>query len=396
MKILMVHNEYLNSGGEDVSFRMEVEMLRRHDCRVVTMVESNLRVDQLGRVRTAARSIWSPETFRRVRAVLRGAQFDIVHVQNFFPLISPSVYYAARAEGVPVIQSLRNYRLMCAAGTFNRDGRVCEDCTGRVWPWPAILHACYQKNVVGSAVVGTMQAINRGLGTWHHTVDAYIAVSEFMRDKYVANGFPPGKIFVKSNFLYPDPALGTGDGNFALFVGRLAPEKGLGTLVRAWDLSGQRIPLKVVGAGPMTSLFTNGSKLPSIEHLGWQPTEEVLRLMGSARFIVIPTEWYEGHPRTAVEAFSRGLPVIASQLGGMAEMIEDGRTGVLFRPGDADDLAAKIGWALEHRDSMSQIGAHGREVYELRYTDSMNYRQLSNIYHRVLTIQQDLVVQPSE
>jgi glycosyltransferase involved in cell wall biosynthesis len=396
MKILMVHNEYLSSGGEDISFRMEVDMLRRHDCQVVTMVESNLRVVQLGRVRTAARSIWSPETFRRVRALLRGAQFDVVHVQNFFPLISPSVYYAARSEGVPVIQSLRNYRLVCAAGTLNRDGHVCEDCTGRAWPWPAIWHACYQNNVVGSAVVGAMQAINRGLGTWFHAVDAYIAVSDFMRAKYVACGFPPEKIFVKSNFLYPDPMPGKGDGNFALFVGRLTPEKGLGTLLRAWDLSGQKMPLKVVGTGPMTPLFTNGSKLPSIEHLGWQPTEEVLRLMGSARFIVIPTEWYEGHPRTAVEAFSRGLPVIASQIGGMAEMIEDGRTGVLFRPGDADDLAAKIGWALEHRESMSEIGAHGREVYELRYTDSMNYRQLSDIYHRVLTTQQDLIVQPSE
>ena len=395
MNVLMVHNDYLSSSGEDISFRMEVDMLRRHGCHVATVVENNTRVDQLGRTRTAVRSIWSPETFRRVRAVLRGAQFDIVHVQNFFPLISPSVYYAARSEGVPVVQSLRNYRLMGVRGTFNRDGRVCEDCASRAWPWPAILHSCYHDNVIGSTVVGAMQVINRGLGTWHHAVDAYIAVSKFMRDKFVTNGFPSEKIFVKPNSLHPDPLPGEGDGNFALFVGRLTEEKGLKTLLRAWELSGQKLPLKIVGSGPMVSKFAKESTLPSVEYLGWQPSNEVLRLMGSARFMVIPTEWYEGHPRTAVEAFARGLPVIASRIGGMTEMIEDGRTGLLFQSGNADDLAAKIGWALEQRDAMSQIGARGRKVYELRYADDMNYQQLRVIYRRVLTTQEELVVQPS-
>lgn len=396
MKVFMVHNEYLISGGEDASFRMEVEMLRRNGCDVVTFVENNERIDQLGKVRTAARSIWSPETFKRVRAVLRSTSFDIVHVQNFFPLISPSVYYAARSEGVPVVQSLRNYRLMCAAGTFNRDGQICESCIGRSWPWPALWHACYQNSIVGSAVVGGMQAINRGLGTWLHAVDGYIAVSEFMRDKFVACGFPPEKIFVKSNFLYPDPSPGKGDGDFALFVGRLSPEKGVKTLLRAWDIAGQKIPLKVIGAGPLMSLFTDGPQLPSVEYLGWQPAEEVLRLMGSARFVVIPTEWYEGHPRTAVEAFSRGLPIIATRVGAMAEMIEDGRSGLLFALGDAHDLAAKINWALEHREAMSEMGARGRAVYEQRYTAGTNYRQLSQIYRQVMAAQQDLVVQPGQ
>lgn len=396
MKVLMVHNEYLSSGGEDISFRLEVEMLRRHQCQVVTLVENNLRVDQLGRARTALRSIWSPETFGRVRSMLRNDQFDVVHVQNFFPLISPSVYYAARSEGVPVVQSLRNYRLVCAAGTFHRQGRVCEDCSGRAWPWPAIQHACYQQSCVGSAVVGAMQAVNQGLGTWFHIVDAYIAVSEFMRDKYVACGFPPDKIFVKSNFLDPDPGAGTGDGNFGLFAGRLTPEKGVKTLLRAWEMSGQPIPLKVAGTGPLMSLFTNGARLPSVEYLGWQPSEEVLRLMGSARFVVIPTEWYEGHPRTAVEAFARGLPVIASRIGAMAEMVEDGQTGLLFAHGDAEDLARKIRWALDHRERMSEMGERARAVYQQRYTAGTNYRQLSEIYRHVMAAQPGLVVQPGE
>ena len=213
MKIFMVHNRYRDSGGEDLSFRMEVDMLRSNGCHVETLVEDNERVDQLGQVRTAMRSIWSPEIYRRVRAALRKQRFDVLHVQNFFPLISPSVYYAARAENVPVVQSLRNYRLICPAGTLYRDGKICEDCVGRIVPWPGVRRACYRNSIFGSSVVGGMLAVNHGLGTWFNMVDAYIAMTETMRDKFVQGGFSREKIFVKSNFLDPDPLPGRGDGN---------------------------------------------------------------------------------------------------------------------------------------------------------------------------------------
>lgn len=400
MKIFMAHNRYQIPGGEDISFRMEVEMLRRNGCEVVTFVEDNERVDQLGLLRTAVRSIWSPESYRRVRAAMRSKRFDVLHVQNFFPLISPSIYYAARAEGIPVIQSLRNYRLICPASTLNRNGKVCEDCIGHTIPWPAVRHTCYQNSTLGSAAVGGMLAINRGLGTWFHMVDAYIAMTEFMRDKFIQSGFPAEKIFVKPNFLYPDPLPGNADGNgnpegnFAVFVGRLNEEKGIETLLRTWEIVGSEIPLKVVGDGPLKPLFTGGKLPRSIEYLGWRPHEEVLKLMGSSRFIVIPTEWYEGHPRTAVEAFARGLPVIASRIGAMTEMIEDGVSGLLFAPGDPDDLARKIRWALGHRDRMAEMGARGRTVYERRYTSSKNYPQLMEIYQHVSAARENLVLQP--
>ncbi len=393
MNILMAHNRYQDSGGEDISVRMEVEMLRRNGCRVATFVDNNDRVGELGRLRTAMGSIWSPETYRRVRTALRQERFDLLHVQNFFPLISPSIYYAARAEGVPVVQSLRNYRLICPVGTLNRDGHVCESCIGRTMPWPAVRHACYRHSTLGSMAVGGMIAVHRQLGTWFHMVDAYIAMTEFMRDKFVQAGFPAEKIFVKSNFLHPDPMPGKHDGNFALFVGRLSEEKGIGTLLKAWEMAGPPIPLKVAGTGPLKSHFIGGAQPRSVEYLGWQEEDEVLRLMGAARFIIIPTEWYEGHPRTAVEAFARGLPVIASRIGAMAEMIDDGVSGLSFTPGDAASLAEKIRWALEHPDRMADMGARGRAIYERRYTASKNYPQMMKIYQQVVAAQTAPVLQ---
>jgi len=384
MKILMAHNRYLESGGEDISFRMETEMLRRNGCEVVTYEEDNRRVEALGGLRTAVRSVWSLDTFRKVRAILRETRCDVVHVQNFFPLISPSIYYAARAEGVPVVQSLRNYRLMCPVGTLNRDGRVCEDCIGRTVPWPAVRHGCYRGSGVASAAVTAMLTVNRAFGTWSHMVDAYIALTENMRERFVRGGLPADKVFVKCNFLHPVPPPRRGDGDFALFVGRLSREKGIATLVKAWESLGDAIPLRVAGSGPLEGLMKAPSVRSNIEVLGWRPEEEVLRLMGAARFIVIPTEWYEGQPRTAIEAMARGLPVIASRIGAMEEMVEDGVTGLLFAPGDAEGLAAKVRWVLENRSRTAEIGARGRREFVRKYTAESNIGVLMGIYRRVI------------
>ena len=256
MNILMAHNRYQNSGGEDISVRMEVEMLRRNGCRVETFVDNNDRVSELGRLRTAMGSIWSPEAYRRVRAALRQDRFDLLHVQNFFPLISPSIYYAARAEGVPVVQSLRNYRLICPVGTLNRDGHVCESCIGRAMPWPAVLHACYRHSMLGSVAVGGMIAIHRQLGTWFHMVDAYIAMTEFMRDKFVQAGIPGRKDIRQIQLsCIPIRCPASTTATFALFVGRLSKEKGIGTLLKAWEIAGAADPAQGRGRRPLEVAF---------------------------------------------------------------------------------------------------------------------------------------------
>jgi glycosyltransferase involved in cell wall biosynthesis len=384
MRILMLHNRYQKVGGEDGCFEMEVDLLRRFGCEVVTLEENNERINDLGVIRTALRTTWSQESYQAVRKRLRDQRFDVLHVQNFFPLFSPSVYYAAQAEGVPVVQTLHNYRLMCPVGTFNRAGRVCEDCMHRAFPWPSVIHRCYRDSAMASAVVGTMIAVNAAMGTWYHKVDAYIVLTEFMRQKFLKRGFPAEKLHVKPNFLAPDPGLGARGGGFAFFAGRLNPEKGVGTLLRAWEQLDGKLKLKIAGVGPMEPEVKEAARrLSSVEYIGWQPNTEIIRLMGEASIFLLPTENYEGHPRSAVEAFARGIPVVGTRIGAMAEMIEDGKSGILFNPGDAEDLVSKISWVLCHPDDLIRIGLQARREFVSKYTAERNYEMLMNIYQSV-------------
>jgi glycosyltransferase involved in cell wall biosynthesis len=293
-------------------------------------------------------------------------------------LISPSAYHAARSERVPVVQTLHNFRITCPNALFFRQGRVCEDCLGKLVPWPGILHACYRGSPAASGVTAAMIALHRVMGTWSRAVDVYIALSQFARDKFIAAGIAAERIVVKPNFLYPDPGPGEHMGRFALFVGRLSPEKGVTTLLDAWREIGSGFTLKVVGAGPEESLLAQPR--PGVEWLGWQPHERVVQLMKEAAFLVLPSEWYENFPMTLVEAYATGLPVIGSALGSLAELIHDGETGRHFRPGDATDLAGIIEWAVRHPALLAEQGRNARREFELRYTAEQNYAALMQIY----------------
>lgn len=251
----------------------------------------------------------------------------------------------------------------------------------RPFPWPSMVHGCYRESATASAAIAMMIAVNSALGTWHEKVDAYIVLTEFMRQKYLKGGFPEKKLHVKPNFLDPDPGPGTRKGGFALFAGRLTPEKGIETLLRAWEQLDGKLKLKIAGAGPMEAQVKEAaSRLHSVEYLGWQPNEEIIRLMGEATVFLLPTEMYEGHPRSAVEAFARGAPVIGSRIGAMVGMVEDGESGMLFNPGDSQDLASKLLWALAHPDRLSRIGRAARREFELKYSAEQNYRRLMDIY----------------
>lgn len=380
MRVLMLHNRYLNSGGEDVAFASESELLRRHGCEVDLYEESNERIEQLGVLRTGVRSIWSPETYRRVRRLLRVKPYDVVHVHNFFPLISPSAYYAARAEGVPVVQTLHNYRLMCLPATFLRDGRVCEDCLGKSVALPGVWHRCYRNSTVASGAVAAMGTAHRLLGTWQKMVDVYIALTEFGRGKFIEGGLPGERIMVKPNFVDRDPGPGS-PGGYALFVGRLVVEKGINTLIDAWRKPGRRIGLKVVGDGPLRdAVETVASEIDGIECFGWQPHDRVMELIGGAKFVVVPSLLYEGQGLVAVESFARGTPVIASDIGSLAEVVRHGETGLLFRPGDPDDLADKVERMLDDDDARIRMRKGARAEFEARYTADRNYDRLMEIY----------------
>src|ERR1700743_365299 len=231
MKILMLHNRYLIPGGEDHVAAAETALLRDYGHEVELLEEDNHRIEHLGKARLALNTVWSAESYHRIDQKLRGGNFDIIHVQNFFPLWSPSVYYAASRNKVAVVQTLHNYRLMCVNSLLFRDQHICEECLGRFMPWRGILHACYRDSRAASAVVAGMVGSHKLIGTWHKRVATYIAVSEFTREKYIAGGFPAEKIVTKPNFLYPTPEPGSGGGGYALYVGRLSYEKGIAAML---------------------------------------------------------------------------------------------------------------------------------------------------------------------
>lgn len=379
----MLHNRYLVPGGEDQSAAAEANLLQQHGCTVELLEEDNRRVDQLGSARTAVRTIWSSESFHRIHDKLRSGKFDILHVQNFFPLWSPSVYYAAAKCKVPVVQTLRNYRLMCVNAVFFRDSHVCEICLGKRFAWPGILHACYRNSRAGSAVVAGMNGIHHLAGTWRTKIHVYVALTEFARTKYIAGGLPAEKIVVKPNFVNPLPQPGPGQGGYALFVGRLSPEKGIATLLKAWQAATRPLPLKIVGDGPLSGMVEDASRQnQAIEYLGRRSSDEVTQLMGRAEFLVFPTECYEGMPRTVIESFAVGTPVLASNLGATASMVVSGETGFHFMPGSVAELRERVEWCSQNLDQLRAMRTKARRSFEDCYTGAANASMLLAIYER--------------
>jgi glycosyltransferase involved in cell wall biosynthesis len=381
MKCLIVHNSYQQAGGEDQVFEAEAALLESFGHDVVRFRAHNDQVRELGRLELARETIWNGKSYREIRAILRRERPQILHAHNVFPLISPAIYYAARAEGVPVVQTLHNYRLMCPNALLFRDGHVCEECLLARSPIAGVIHACYRNSRAATGVVAAMLTVHRALGTWTRLIDVFIALSEFARDKYIQGGLPPDKIVVKPNFIHPDPGIREAGGSYALFVGRLTPEKGLHTLLAAWERLGNKLPLKVVGDGPLAEEVRDAAqRLVGVEWLGSQPREHVLALMKHAAFLVIPSIWYEAFGVVIAEAYGVGLPVIASDLGSMSMLIRSGYTGLHFRPGDTADLVAQVEWAVAHPAEMDVMGTHARHEYETRYAADRNYDLLLHVY----------------
>jgi glycosyltransferase involved in cell wall biosynthesis len=388
VKILVLHNYYLQSGGEDVVVEQEKSLLesRGNQVQVLGLANASIR-SRRDQFNTALNTIYSPVSKTRVAGEIGSFKPDIAHIHNFFPLLSPSVYYACRNAGVPVVQTLHNFRLVCPNAMLFRQGKPCELCLHKVVPWPGALHACYRGSRAASMLVASMLSVHRFWGTWNSTVEAYIALTQFSREKLIAGGLPADRLFLKPNFIFPDP--GNRDARneskindgYALFVGRLAPEKGIRTLLSAWNRAGSDKQLKIVGTGPLEeSLRVSHFSSSGVEFLGQQSPESVLKYMNSAKFLVLPSEWYEGFPRVIVEAFAKGLPVLASRLGSMAELVEDQHTGILFRPGDAHNLAEKIEWMFTHPVQLAQMSEAARREFEAKYTAERNYKLLMEIY----------------
>ncbi|HYC33615.1 MAG TPA: glycosyltransferase [Gemmatimonadales bacterium] len=385
MRILVCHNFYQQPGGEDQSFAGEAAMLEAFGHRVVRFTRHNRDIAGRPRLGAAADTLWNRRVARELAEAVRGQAIDVAHFQNTFPIISPAAYHAVGRLGVPVVQSLRNYRLLCPNALFYRDGHVCEDCLGRSIPWPGVLHRCYRGSVGASAVTAAMLTAHRALGTWSDAVDMYIANTEFSRRKFIEGGLPADRVAVKPNFVYPDPGPGAGRGGFALYAGRLTPEKGIATLLAAWKLLGGRLPLRIAGDGPLAPLVREAAGGPdAVEYLGHRTPLEVSDLMGDASVLVFPSEWYETFGRTIVEAFAKGTPVVAAALGGVTAMIDPGRTGLHYPPGDAEALAGRVEALLGDPGMLARMRPEARREFELCYTAERNHAMLLEIYGRAV------------
>jgi len=379
MRILQIHNSYLLGGGEDAVVAAERRLLTEygHDVTIFSVSNEDEISSPLSKIKTAWFAPYSKRMKLKLKALLADVKPDVVHVHNFFPLITASVYDACREAGVPVVQTLHNYRLICPGALLMRDGKICEECLGHS-PYHSVLHRCYRGSRLGTLAVARMVATHKKLRTWHTKVDRFIALTEFARAKFIADGFPADKIAVKPNFA-PIQGAGSrsGERSGALFVGRLSEEKGVQTLLESWtDMTSV---LRIIGEGPLHDEARIQNRA-NVDLLGARTSSEVMAAMSASEFLVTPSLCYEGFPMVIVEAFSCGLPVIASCLGAMAEIIEDGVTGLLFSPGDAQDLAAKVRWAFEHPEEMLRMGQNARKVYHLHYTPEENCRQLIAIY----------------
>jgi len=388
MRILKVHNYYTGPGGEDTVFHAERDLLRSRGHEVIEYLESNTKIATMNKAKVVLQTLWSAPSYHKLIRFLHQTQPQVVHFHNTFPLISPSAYYACQNLGLPVVQTLDNQRLMCPAASFYRAGKLCTDCLGKTPPWPGVLHACYHNSHLHTAVVATMLTLHRWLRTWQTKVDVFLCATNFYRDLFIQAGIPSEKIVVVPHFVqerYPSDS-DQHVGDYALFIGRLDPEKGVKTLLGAWkELN---IPLKIRGSGrldEMARTFIKQHQMESVEFIDPLEKHQLSDLIAHARFLVAPSEgYYETFGMVIVEAYSRRIPVIASNIGVTPELVSDQKTGLLFEAGNAVDLANKARWLWDHPTEASAMGRSGFELYRERYTENQCYGTLIEVYERLI------------
>lgn len=392
--MLTAHNFYRQAGGEDVVFEAETALLRAAGHDVTTWSVSNDAIAAGAGWRVARDAVWNPTSYADVQRVVRENGIEVAHFHNTFPLLSPAVFHAARRAGAAVVLSLHNPRLMCPSATFFRDGRPCMDCLGKPLAWPGIVHACYHRSRSQTAVGAIVTAVHRFLGTWRHAVDRYIVFTDYYRDLVLRAGLPATKVVVKPHFvdvgLLPPVER---SGNYALFVGRLDPVKGIGTLVEAFErLHAHRpeiaLPLYVCGDGPLEQILRDSIAAGRMRArlLGRLPQSAVYSLMAGARCLVWPSEGsFETFGLVAVEAMACGTPVVASDGGVAPHVVPRDRGGRHFRSGDAEDLARHLVEIAELPDAdLARLRVSARQVFEERYRSQTNLGMLEEVYRQAV------------
>lgn len=378
MKILILHNTYQQRGGEDVMVEAEAEMLLAggHDVRVECVSNDDI-VGVKDKARVFMRSSYDPARARWAAELVKSHRAEVMHVHNFWPLLTPAVHRGAAQAGAAVVQTLHNFRLLCSGGVFLRDGAVCEKCLNSTPAW-GIMHRCYRGSVPGSLAVAAMQIRARQSGIWERDVHRFIALTDFARTKFVEGGLPAERVVVKPNALavLTPPTFRQRDG--VLFVGRLSAEKGVSTLVEAAK-SVPSLSVTIAGDGPDRDELEAAAP-PNVRFLGAVSGIKARELMSAAQVLVMPSIWYEGFPVTLLEAFSCRLPIIASRIGSLESLISHEKTGLHFETARTQQLSDHLKLLIETPEYFVKMGENAYAEFNARYTVKRNSEQLEKIY----------------
>jgi glycosyltransferase involved in cell wall biosynthesis len=389
-KILIIHNHYQQPGGEQVAVEAQVALLRERGHPVVLYVKDNVVIEHYRpgqRVAFFPRTLFSQVTCREIRSLVVRERPSVAHVHNVFPLISPAVYRALKDAEVPIVQTVHNFRFLCPNGLFYTHGQICERCEyGNTFH--AVRRKCYRNSCVLSALYALTIGLHRRWGTFG-LIDRFIALTEFTAQKLVESGLVRrDEISVLGNFLPdPPPVPGSFEARepYIIYLGRLSPEKGGETLLEA--MAGlPNLGLKVIGDGPQAETLqamAHRRRLHQVEFLGRVVGEVKWQLLRQALAMVVPSACYENFPFTILESLASGTLVVASNLGSLPYVVDDGKSGLLFRPGDSQDLRQKLAWLATHPHEALAMGRYGRQVVETRYSAEAHYRQLMGIYAEV-------------
>ncbi len=393
MRVIFVHNFYQRRGGEDQCAEQDYELLKKYGFEVLPYFRHNDEIKQYNILKKFSLLMiptWSPSTFKEISYLIRNFRPDVIHVHNFFPLVSPSVFYAARKSGVPVVLTIHTYRMICSNGLFFRDNKMCELCTKNLL-W-SIFYGCYRNSRMMTLPVSLMIFVHRKLKTWLSKVELFTTPSEFLRGKIAGIGIPKERIFVRPNFVSGEIEVGGDNREFALFVGRLSQEKGLRILLSAWERlekSGEFVPLKIVGDGPMREYVIQKAKyLKSVEYVGFTSFPDVIAHMKKALFVILPSVVNETFGRVIIESYAVGTPALGSNLGAIPEIIKDGETGLIFKP-NPDDIVSKVKFAVGNKDLLKKWGVNCRKEFDTKYSERVAYENLMKVYKTAIKIRSE-------
>lgn len=388
MKVMSVHSRYRSSApsGENRVVDQESAALAELGHEVVRFERRSDDIASWPKARQAALPamvVWNAGAHRDLAAALRAQRPDVVHLHNTFPLLSAAVLYACRAERVPVVATIHNYKLVCASGDFFRAAEPCHDCApGR--PLPAVLHGCYRGSRAATAPVGLSSAIHGS--AWRSLVAGYIFISKSQSDLLSGFGFPPDRVFIRHNMVPTREVPSAGRQDTVVYAGRLDAAKGLPVLMRAWDRY-QEAPghpglrLVIAGSGPLDQDVAGwAAARPSVQLAGQLDAAGCAQVMAAARAVILPSAWEETFGLAAVEAMALGVPPVAAAHGSFPELIADGANGVLFRPRDHEDLARVLVDIGSHPDRYAEYGKQARKAYEQQFDPAASMRKLIEIY----------------